>query len=362
MSFWKRLSAGLAASASIGLLAGSAIAQGLPTCKDSDKIVQSYSAGGREGEGNDEWNESDYVRYGPITQVEVWAGRYVDAIRVKYGNIFGQKHGGGGGDYQHFDLQPGEFITQISGKADRYVDRICFQTNQRPSLTCMGGDGGNDFQTQQPDARVVAFGGRAGDFDNKLIFIYGRPWRAIDGSFQYDSGALANAVSNTPGEQATQTFTNRSGVTQTYTYSKQLSETDISKVEWRDESNNIWKAGIELTLGHKAGAAGGTEGGVKLSFEYTRSELHSRAGSTENQRNKTQAWTYPVTVPPHSQVTATATWYNVPLNLDVKYTAVYYDGVANENERDACQEARSTRFQGVASTSVNVTLEQSPLN
>lgn len=348
MKYRKRFAACVGACASVGLLASSAMGQNLRKCTDSDKIVGTQHTGG--GGGGSSWDETSNISYGPITQIDVWAGGYVDGIQIKYGGVFGGRHGGGGGDYSSFKLDPGDNITQVSGRAGRYIDRICFQTERKPEATCYGGNGGDYFQAQSPGAIVVAFTGSAGDQNDSLNVVFGHQWRVLDGSFRYDSNALLNAVTNAPSEHVTQIFSNRSDVTQTYTYSKELSATDIKTLEWSKSETHAWKFGIDYTSGNST-----TPTSAKISAEYSGNVTRTNGGSDTTQRSHTQAWSYPVTVPAHSQITATATWYNVPLNLDLKYTAVYFD---NGTGQDICQEDQITRLQGVASTNVNVTLEQ----
>jgi hypothetical protein len=348
----KRLCFALCLSASIGPLASAAIAQDLPTCKSQDKLVTGITKG---GDGGQAWDETDYVKYGPITQIEVWTGDAVDAIRVRYGNTYGEKHGGGGGDSHVFSFKPGEKITLASGRSGDNVDRICFATNLSPSPTCYGGGGGNDFQAQAPGAMLVALSGRSGKLTDGLTFQFGRQWRAQDGSFSYNNDALQKAVENAPKEQDSQTFTNDSDLPQSFTYSKTLAETAISKAEWRDEQSNKWTVGVEVGTGKKSSVQ------AKLSFSYERFEMRSRGGSTENQSGSTKAWTYPVQVPPHSQVTAIANWYNVPLNLKVKYRAIYFGLDGQGNEEEVCQEDQSTTFEGIASTNVDIQVAQTAL-
>jgi hypothetical protein len=326
------------------------MAQDLPKCTNTDKIVGKQHFGG--GGGDNAWDETSDIQYGPITQIDMWTGDAVDAIQIKYGRVFGGRHGGDSGDYHSFKLDPGDNVTQVSGRAGDNIDRICIQTERNPEATCFGGDGGNYFQAQSPGAIVVAFAGKSGKYNDSLDVIFGRQWRVLDGSFRYDSNALLNAVTNAPSEHVTQTFSNRSEVTQTYTYSRELSATDIKTLEWSKSETHAWKFGIEYTYGNKDSMHS-----AKLSAEYSGNVTQTKGGSDTTQRSHTQAWSYPVTVPAHSQITATATWYNVPLNLDIKYTAVYFDSGTGQ---DVCQEDQITRLQGVASTNVHVTLEQTP--
>jgi hypothetical protein len=346
----KRLCFALCLCAPIGPLASAAIAQDLPTCTSTDKLVKTITVG---GDGGDAWDESGNVIYGPITQIEVWAADVVDAIRVKYGNTYGNKHGGGGGEYHVFSFKPEEKITLASGRAGDNVDWICFATTSNPSATCYGGGGGDDFQASEPGTMLVALSGRSGKFTDGLNFEFGRQWRAQDGSFRYSNDALQKAVSTAPKEQDSQIFTNDSDLPQSFTCSKTLAETAISRAEWRDEQSNKWTVGFEVQFKKK-----GVPIQAKLSFSYERYEMSSHGVSTENQSGSTKAWTYPVQVPPHSEVTATASWYNVPLNLNVKYRAIYFRLDGEGNEVDVCQEDHSTTFEGIASTNVDIQVAQ----
>jgi hypothetical protein len=112
----------------------------------------------------------DGTEYGLISEVRVWACKFVDAIQVKYkrqpdwerptgaahaltAGIFSDSnstdHGGYGGS---FTCVEGEYISRIGLKYDQYVVTLEFITNKgRRSKVFGGRDGDGEYTTTVPD-------------------------------------------------------------------------------------------------------------------------------------------------------------------------------------------------------------------
>lgn len=66
-----------------------------------------------------------------ITQIDVRAGSWIDAIRFKYGSSFTAWRGGSGGEAKpSFTLASNEYITQAWVRGGGFVDEIRFITNK----------------------------------------------------------------------------------------------------------------------------------------------------------------------------------------------------------------------------------------
>lgn len=100
-----------------------------------------------------------------IEEIGLSAGMYVDQIRIN-----GNSHGGSGGDDQgSIVLADDEYICKVDIRSGVFIDNVRFTTNKGNTIGG-GGDGGNP-QTLN-NIRVLAIGGRAGKFVDKLDIMY----------------------------------------------------------------------------------------------------------------------------------------------------------------------------------------------
>ena len=88
-----------------------------------------FTDGKYGGSGGDKWSDSVVKDNGNITKIELKEGGTINAIRVRYGNIWGDWHGVGGGSLQSIELDPGEYIKAIKGRTGGAVDGIEFHSS-----------------------------------------------------------------------------------------------------------------------------------------------------------------------------------------------------------------------------------------
>ena len=76
-------------------------------------IVKDGPFGGSNGK---DWTDGDetYLN-GPITGIEIRHDKYIDSIKIRYGDVWGDEHGWHGGNLKLVNLQPGEDIVGIAG-------------------------------------------------------------------------------------------------------------------------------------------------------------------------------------------------------------------------------------------------------
>ena len=80
-----------------------------------------YETDGPFGGHDTSWTDEIYAQNGgPISGVQLRAGEILNAIRVKYGTIWGPWHGGEGGDIFSFQLNSNETIIEVKGKGKAY--------------------------------------------------------------------------------------------------------------------------------------------------------------------------------------------------------------------------------------------------
>ena len=71
------------------------------------------------GDGGSHWTDGSGVNLnGHITAIELRSGGYIDAIRARYGDTWGQWHGGSGGTLHAFELNSDAVIEIVQGKLD----------------------------------------------------------------------------------------------------------------------------------------------------------------------------------------------------------------------------------------------------
>ena len=133
-------------------------------------------------------DESQYLQNGPITGIQLRGGDVLDAIRVKYGTIWGPWHGGNGGrPGWSFELNPEESIVKVqgTGSANHFwygsiIATIEFITNQGQTFGPYGiGDRSyenhnSNWQSiaNQPFCKLAWISGDSGSFLKSLSFNY----------------------------------------------------------------------------------------------------------------------------------------------------------------------------------------------
>jgi Jacalin-like lectin domain len=336
-----RLSASLATAA---FLCGIAAAHARD-CNPADKILPIAKEFG--GDGGDPFDDKDLALSGEITKIEIWADKYVDAIKVTYGDSgFGAVHGGGGGNpggnYSVLTLRPGEYITEISGQAADLVDRLCFSVNGG-TRSCYGGGGGDYFQISADGRPLRSINGRSAKYVDRVGVSFGN-WAAIDvASIRYDNKALDSELALAPTQMFSQTLINTSGSTPTVIYSQQNQLTHSETISWNNETSesDTHTVGAKFTFGKKDTAQ------AEFSYQYAHNDTVkiSNGRSTVDTSTVTTGWSVSVAVASGQSVRATTTWKNVTLDLPFTYDLVYSDDHGNE----VCRQKQTGALRGVSS-------------
>jgi hypothetical protein len=124
--------------------------------------------------GGTPFDDRAQAESGPISQVTLHAGAFVDAISITYGNLI-TWHGGPGGDPHNLTLQPGEYITHVEGRVGTWLDYLKLTTNLGQTVAA-GGHGGHPFTVPNPNGLALhAILGREGSFIDQIQFVFGPP-------------------------------------------------------------------------------------------------------------------------------------------------------------------------------------------
>ncbi|MEA3109229.1 MAG: zymogen granule rane protein 16 [Gammaproteobacteria bacterium] len=314
-------------------------------CNPEDKIMP--AAGSVGGNGGSPFDDRLYAASGEISKIEIWAGDYVDAIKVTYGEAgFAPIHGGGGrnpgGGYSVLTLQPGDYITEISGAGQDLVDRLCFSVNGR-APSCYGGGGGSRFSISSAGLPLRSIAGRAADVLDRASFSFGNRTSIDIASVRYDTAALDQALALAPAQIFTEVLDNRSDSTPIVNYSQQSQLTHSETISWNNETaeSDTHSVGAKLTFGKKDVAS------AEFSYQYQHSSSvkKSNGQSTVDANSVTTGWSVSVPVAPGKKIRATTTWKNVTLDLPFTYNLVYRDSRGQE----VCQQAQTGRLRGVSS-------------
>ena len=114
------------------------------------------------GNGGYEWTDAGLSHlYGEISGVEVRSGREVDSIRVRYGNVWGPRHGGLGGVRHLLNINPGARITSVKGRTGFRVDQLELSTSAGVVFGPLGGGGGSPFTATREGCFLSYLSGRS---------------------------------------------------------------------------------------------------------------------------------------------------------------------------------------------------------
>ncbi|MEA2873036.1 MAG: zymogen granule rane protein 16 [Hyphomicrobiales bacterium] len=326
------------------LLCGIAAAEAAD-CRPEDKILSVAREVG--GGGGDPFDDRSYAASGEITKIEIWAGGYVDAIKVTYGESgFAPLHGGGGrnpgGSYSSLTLKPGDYITEITGGAGGYVDRLCFSVNGA-APSCYGGGGGDYFQISSAGRPLRSINGRSGGYLDRAGFSFGNRATIDVGSIQYDTAALDQALALAPAQIFSETLRNSSESTPIVNYSQQSQLTHTETISWNNETaeSDTHSVGAKFTFGKKDVAQ------AEFSYQYQHSSSikKSRGQSTTDSNSVTTGWSVSVPVAPGKTIRATTTWKNVNLDLPFTYNLIYRD----DRGQEVCRQKQTGHLRGVSS-------------
>ena len=128
-----------------------------------------FTDGKYGGNGGGKWSDLVVKDNGNITAIELKESGYIKAIRVRYGNTWGDWHGGGG-SLHTFELNPGEHIKAVKGRKGGAVDGIEFHSSDSQVYGPYGGNGGSPFESSQPHCYLSYLSGAAGAWLDSLTF------------------------------------------------------------------------------------------------------------------------------------------------------------------------------------------------
>ena len=135
-------------------------------------IKSTYQVTTPIGGNGGSWFNDCSAKRGPINQINVRTGRFIDNIRVSYGKVFARKHGGQGGSSNNCTLMDGEQIVMVRGRYGRVIDQIEFVTNEGRKCGPYGGRGGLHFSKSIPGYHLSCITGRAGRLIDQIAFVW----------------------------------------------------------------------------------------------------------------------------------------------------------------------------------------------
>eukprot|EP00347_Sterkiella_histriomuscorum_P001080 403373404 len=115
-----------------------------------------------------------FMQNGPITQIRVRSGVYIDSLQMTYGNIQSDIHGGSGGGDSLIDLTQRK-INKVQVKPGDIIDGLIFYSSDGNQFTY--GKYGNFFVTYDvlapgPSAYLAAIRGTSGTFLYQIQFVW----------------------------------------------------------------------------------------------------------------------------------------------------------------------------------------------
>jgi len=136
--------------------------------ENDEQTVRIWSGSVQGGNGGDPFDDFHSDRR-VVTEIRVWAGKYIDAIQVVYSGSAASKRGGDGGQSYTFSLENNEKIVRIDGRGAKYIDQLQFFTDTGRSSPAYGGTGGNPFSWDPPQSyRFRYFIGRSAKYVDSL--------------------------------------------------------------------------------------------------------------------------------------------------------------------------------------------------
>jgi hypothetical protein len=142
----------------------------------SSQIIEEESSGGKGGKPFHETIPSSAVQ---VVGVNVWGGKFIDAIQFIWKNaqgerIEGEKWGGGGGTQCiQLELKDDQYIKSITGKYGRNIDKLVIERSDGSKATCGGGGGQTAFEFIAPEGKAIwGVFGRSGNFLDAIGVLY----------------------------------------------------------------------------------------------------------------------------------------------------------------------------------------------
>lgn len=296
-----------------------------PTAKDEfrqDGEPQEF--GGNGGV----WIKEDPENYlaGPITAFRICAGARIDSIQVRYGdNTWGKKFGGGGGDCGDTWELNGQKIDAIRVRHGEGVDGLEFEVSGANNKK-FGGDGGiESLSTAKGGGALAYIEARAGDYIDRIRFVYGLPYY-ID-NVVLDQDAMSDAVKNAKlVELSQQCVINNTD--RLRSPGAEVSEEKAITESLRFGLTTNWGVSQTISYGSDVSPVSGETTinvGQEISSEKERSESNTQ----------TLSLTVPAETNPHSALLVTFNTKKLDLDIPFTYEIVHYKGSRNnEINRD----------------------------
>jgi hypothetical protein len=341
-----------------GTLAAIGIAAPLcvfPACTAAQKYgtVSTFKGGG----GGAPWDDQSLAANGAISKIEVWGGRYVDAVRVTYGSNASVIHGGSGvapgGTLTTIPLAQGEYILMVDGQAGDYVDNLCFTKNNQTRI-CTGGGGGAAFQMSDNGKALRYLAGNSGTYVDRIGAAFESYSEVDPNSVHSDMTAMKQAVQSAQRKVTKQTLVNNLDIAQRQEFDERQIVTSSSSTNWSNSQTitQQHQVGGEFSYSPPA-TTGGVGGKVSYSYTNTNSSTNASGGATADSTSQSYGVVVHVKVPAHSKVVATTSWKQMSYTIPITYDIVYYSDA--QKTQVICREATVSQLKGVQSFGVKTT-------
>jgi len=129
------------------------------------------------GPGGSSFTDQAMHKHGDITAIDIRSGFLIDAIRVRYGNKWGDWHGGNGGTLHQFQLSPGSTIYHVQGrkgKERKVIEQLEFFADDGNTFGPLGGKGvcKKGWTSERPVCKLLYISGKAGKLLDSLKLHY----------------------------------------------------------------------------------------------------------------------------------------------------------------------------------------------
>ncbi|XP_023329445.1 zymogen granule membrane protein 16 isoform X1 [Eurytemora carolleeae] len=123
-------------------------------------VIEDGPFGGNGGGG---WTDGGEVHLnGHPSALDVRTGSKLDALRIRYGDVYGDWHGGGGGSPHSCEWDAGDEVFIVQGRAGSEIDEIEFITLGGQICGPFGGGGGGTWVSTHPGCVLEYLSGNSG--------------------------------------------------------------------------------------------------------------------------------------------------------------------------------------------------------
>lgn len=280
-----------------------------------------------------------------IERIGCWIGGWqIKAVKVWLTNGKIGQFGNPAGPYQEFSFEKGELIQSMSlwgNGAGTRLGAIRFKTNRGREFFAKMNQWGlkQEYPIDVGSGLCVGVMGRAGSDVDSMGFVFVKPIKQST-MIDMDYPTIGSESPNVrPENLASVTYQN--GLDEPQEYSFQASKKLTYKESWSIT------AGMEFAISYKvsAGIPEIAQAEAGYSFKVSVSGTYGQ----ENTEEKSETWTFPVKVPPHTDVEATMSIGHADISLpyNAKVKIVTTDGAE-------LIFAVNGTYEGITYTKVNV--------